>query len=247
MNNHIDINPLNNTVNNDSNNDTVTTEIVTGTVSGLVSRDPIQKLVKSDEIFREFGCEINSGKITLKIGTLFLSKGNLTSIKKNISDQLSKRTQSFDLTQINSIKFCVPISGSITKLGIEQSCMDVFVGLSELYIDTKPEYPGKYFVKVIFPKPIETFNIVNLGSLRESNGTVANIKKNIKSQFEKMESKQTSQIQNESTDIIRCMIPIHNEDTKLGIEQFLIEKYLDSKYRVLRLTSGIFMVDIFLS
>jgi hypothetical protein len=203
--------------------------------------------VNSDEVLHKFGCDFNDGKFTLKIGTLYLSKGNLTKIKTNIQEQITKRIEEFDLEYIHCVKFCVPVFGPKTKLGIEQSCAEIFVGLSELYIDTKPEYPGIYFVKVIFPKPIEFHkNIFHLGNLRESSGSVGNIKKNIKSQFEKMVSTIITHIQPDTTGIIRCTIPIYSPDTKLAINEFLSEKYPDSKHRILRLTSGIFMVDVFL-
>jgi hypothetical protein len=202
--------------------------------------------VNSDNILHKFGYKMVEGKFTLKIGTLYLSKGNLANIKKNIQDQITKRTESFDLVYVHCIKFCVPVSGPSTKLGIEHVCTEMFVELSELYIDTKPEYPGMYFVKVIFSKPVETFSVVNFGNLRESTGTIANIKKNIKSQFEKMELKHITQIQSNTTDIVRYTIPIYNYDTRLAIGEFLREKYPNSKHRVLRLTSEFFMVDIFL-
>jgi hypothetical protein len=112
--------------------------------------------VNSDEVLHKFGCEIIEGKIILKLGTLYLSKSNLDKIKKNIGEQITKRTQEFNLAPIHCVKFCVPVFGPKTKLDIEQSCAEIFVGLSELYIDTKLEYPGIYFVKVIFSKPAVT-------------------------------------------------------------------------------------------
>jgi hypothetical protein len=206
----------------------------------------MHNFTNSNEILHKYGCEIFEGKITLKIGTLYLSKGNLAKIKKNIQDQITKRTQAFDLEYIHCIKFCVPLLNSNTKLGIEQACGKIFPGLSELFVDTRPEYPGIYFVKIMFPKPVETFSIVDFGKLMESTGTIGNIKKNIKSQFEKLELKFSMEFQSDTTEIIRCTIPIYSPDTKLAIQEFLREKYPDSKHKVLRLTSGIFMVDIFL-
>lgn len=211
-----------------------------------VGIDKSSQDINNLSVFREFGCTYIGGKFVLKIGTLYGSRGNITSIKKNISDQLSKRVQAFDLEHIHSIKFCVPIICTQTKFCVEQSCRETFTGMSELFIDTKPEYPNVLFVKVLFPKLAEVLNIVNLDEMKISYGKVSNIAKNIKSQFEKMKSKYSVQINNPDTEIIRFTVPIHNNDTKLGIEQFLRENYPDSKHRILRLISGIFMVDIFL-
>lgn len=243
--NYSEINNINDTVNIDD------SKSIDNQDKQLTGQDTIgQDTIGQDTIkfnnFREYGCEYIGGKFVLKIGTLYLSKGNFKNIKKNISDQLGKRTQAFDLEYIHSIKFCVPVSNSQTRLCVEQSCAETFVGMSELYIDSKLEYPNLFFVKVLFAKSAEVFNVINTGHMIMSYGKVSSISKNIKSQFEKMKSKYIVQINNPDTEIIRFTVPIHNNDTKLGIEEFLRENYPDSKHRILRLITGIFMVDIFL-
>jgi hypothetical protein len=225
-------------VNNTICNDTICNDIN--------QTDSTNQNINKINVFREFGCTYIEGKFILKIGTLYGSRGNITGIKKNISDQLSKRVQSFDLEYIHSIKFCVPIICAKTRFCVEQSCRETFAGMSELFVDIKPEYPNMLFVKVLFPKLAEVLNIVNIDQMKISYGKVSNMAKNIKSQFEIMKTKYSVQINNHDAEIIRFTVPIHNNDTKLGIEQFLRENYPDSKHRILRLISGIFMVDIFL-
>jgi len=184
----------------------------------------------------------------LILGTLFESTGNLKAIEKNISNQLTKRLdlQCFSLDKVHCVKFCVPNVNDNTEQAIRTVVSEKFVGFSNLFIGTKEEFPNILFVKVLFTIVHEPLEILDIGIFKVSKGSDENIKKNIRSQYDNVMTKNFEKFNLNLADVLRFTIPIHNESTKTCIDTFLTERFLDKKNRIYQSIDRTFVVDVFL-
>ena len=205
--------------------------------------------------FTPSGYVQNPTGLILHLGTLFGSTGNLKAKTKNTSSQLSKRLLGFSLDGVYCIKFCIPKTDTDTDTdtdtneitGIIRTIIpEIFIGFSEIFIDTKNEFPDILFVKVLFPTTEINLLTVNLGTFKKSQGSIENITKNITKQFDVSMSMNPDAVNLASRDLIEFNVPIHNSNTKICIERLLVERFSDKKNKILQSINGTLIVNIFL-